>query len=185
MANDQYKILEKILQKSSLTVEKLCELIEAIEDGGGGPGPGGTQYSVTVEQACDQVEGEFIPIEIIKHFEDGEYVSIEYRDLEGATYSIQGTLGLCSTDINITNPSYNNNEQIVLSNGASFTLAANTYHSISIAVITGTADIEINAVTLTAPAGYSKIYEATTLLENAIEVTSGPADSLTVIDIIN
>ena len=38
------------------------------------------------------------PIELIKHFENGEFKNVEYRDLEGNPYTVQGTIGLCTPE---------------------------------------------------------------------------------------
>ena len=81
--------------------------------------------------------------------------------------------------------SYNNNEQIVLEDTATTTLAANTYHSISIAIISGAANITIDGITLLAPAGYTKQLQASTLLVNSITVAGTIVDSLIAIDTIN
>lgn len=80
---------------------------------------------------------------------------------------------------------YNNNTQIVISGIGTETLLANTHHSISIAIVNGTGNITVGTgPTLTAPAGYTKQYSATTLLANEIVVT-GTTGSLIVIDSIN
>jgi len=160
MANDTNKILEKILQKESLQAKKLCELIEALGEGSG-PGPGEIQYQVTVEQACDKLDDQYIPIEIIKHFENGVYQSLEYRDLEGNPYVLVGQIGLCSTES--IQQEYNNVEQQLVTSG-SLTLQANTIHAVSYKVLSGTVNITIGNVTLPYKMGEADSEQATTLI---------------------
>lgn len=67
---------------------------------------------------------------------------------------------------------YNINEQFVVSDTDTLTLAANTYHSISYVIISGTASITIGGTTLTPVSqGYSGDDTATTLLTNSTTIT--------------
>jgi len=74
---------------------------------------------------------------------------------------------------NSSTNNYNINEFFVLSDIATMTLAANTYHSVSYVILSGTANITIGGVTLaSAPAGYSGEDKATTLLVNSIIIST-------------
>ena len=78
----------------------------------------------------------------------------------------------CNT--NSSNPAtdYNTNEQFVVSDTNTLTLAANTYHSISYVVLSGTANITVGGTLLSsAPQGYSAEDVATTTLVNSIVIT--------------
>jgi len=73
------------------------------------------------------------------------------------------------SDLNNETGIYNINEQFVLTDTSTITLPANTYHSYSFIIFSGTADITEGGVTLTnAPTGYYGDSSATTLLQNSV-----------------
>lgn len=75
-------------------------------------------------------------------------------------------------DLNTETGVYNINELFVVSDTATITLPANTYHSISYVVLSGTANITVGGTLLSAaPQGYSGEDAATTLLTNSIVIT--------------
>jgi len=79
---------------------------------------------------------------------------------------------------------YNINETVVLTGTNTVTLAANTYHSVSIIVLVGSVDITENSVTFTAPVNYSIDTEATTRLVNSITLLGKTSDTKVVIKTI-
>lgn len=75
-------------------------------------------------------------------------------------------------DLNTETGVYNINELFVVSDTATITLPANTYHSVSYVVLSGTANITVGSTLLSAaPQGYSGEDIATTLLTNSIVIT--------------
>lgn len=90
-------------------------------------------------------------------------------------------LGACSLAAPTT---YNTNSTQIATNNV-ITLTATTYHSVSVAVLSGGVTIDVNGVSFTAPAGYSNSWEADTLLTNAITVTSASAGDVAIVDTIN
>jgi hypothetical protein len=55
-----------------------------------------TYKNETAEVLCDINGAVSTPIQVIKHYENGAYVSQEYRNLDGTPYTLTGTLGLCN-----------------------------------------------------------------------------------------
>lgn len=67
---------------------------------------------------------------------------------------------------------YNTNEQFIVSDTGTLTLTANTYHSVSYVVLSGTANITQSGTLLSsAPQGYSGESTATTLLTGSFIFT--------------
>jgi len=64
-------------------------------------------------------------------------------------------------------------------------LAGGTYHSVSVAILSGSATIDNNGVSFVAPAGYSNSWEADTLLVNPITITAIGATDVFVVDTVN
>ena len=64
-------------------------------------------------------------------------------------------------------------------------LAAATYHSVSVVILSGSATIDNNGVSFVAPAGYSNSWEADTLLVNPITITALGATDVFVVDTVN
>lgn len=78
----------------------------------------------------------------------------------------------CNTNPLSTFQKYDINEQFIVSDTATLTFPANTYHSISYVVLSGTADITEGGTLLSsAPQGYSGESIATTFLTNSIIIT--------------
>jgi len=70
------------------------------------------------------------------------------------------------------NPHYNDEEIFDITTAQTF--AADTYHSLSFVILSGTADVTIGTTTVTAlPTTFSDKYKASTLLANAITITPG------------
>ena len=91
------------------------------------------------------------------------------------------TAGACS--IAVVN--YDNNETQVNVGVTPIILLPATYHSVSVAIITGSATIDNNGVSFVAPAGYTTSWEASTLLTNQITITATSALDVFVVDTIN
>ena len=74
--------------------------------------------------------------------------------------------------IQVATQQYNTNEQFIVSDTATLTFPANTYHSISYVILSGTANITVGGTLLSStPQGYSGEDVATTLLTNSIVIT--------------
>lgn len=75
-------------------------------------------------------------------------------------------------DLNTETGIYNINEQFIVSDTSTLTFPANTYHSISFVILSGTANITEGGTLLSsAPQGYSGESIATKLLTNSIVIT--------------
>ncbi len=87
--------------------------------------------------------------------------------------SPEGGIPVTGTIIVVPEPSslYNTNEQFIVSDTGTLTLAANTYHSVSYAVLSGIANITEVTLLSSAPQGYSAESVASGLLVNAITIT--------------
>ena len=97
-------------------------------------------------------------------------------DLKNLISAIEGT--------NSSN-TYNTNEQFVVSDTNTLTLPANTYHTVSYVVLSGTANITQSGTLLSsAPQGYSGVASATTLLEGNFVFTGLSAGSKIIITTI-
>jgi len=116
----------------------------------------------------------------------------------GVPESVQKTIVLnktitdiCNVDeivipiVNALSPIYNNNVTQVNAGLTPIVLNANTYNSVSISILSGSATIDNDGVPFVALAGYSKSWSASTLLTNVITVTATSVSDLIVIDTIN
>lgn len=115
----------------------------------------------------------------LKHFVYGygaQIIQTLNTDILGSLYTPVGTERVCGS-------TYNNN--ITYTPTSVFTLAANTYHSVSIAILSGSATINVNGVSFVAPVGYSNSWEASTTLSNSITVTPTSPTDLIVINTIS
>lgn len=79
---------------------------------------------------------------------------------------------------------YNINETIILNGTNTVTLSANTYHSVSIIVLTGSVDITESNVTFTALLNYTIDMEASTRLTNSITLLGKTSDTKVIIKTI-
>ncbi len=87
--------------------------------------------------------------------------------------------------LNTTINEYNTNQQFILTDTQTVTLPANTYHSYSFTIISGSVDITEGGVTLSnAPQGYFGGMEATTLLSNSVVFVGKSVGTLVVIKTI-
>lgn len=115
----------------------------------------------------------------------------------GTPQNIKKTVVLNTTTTNICNvqeiadainaiapTTYNTNTTQIATNNV-ITLAATTYHSVSVAVLSGSVTIDVNGVSFTAPAGYNNMWKADTLLTNVITITSASVADVAIIDTIN
>lgn len=80
---------------------------------------------------------------------------------------------------------YNNNETIVNTGITPIVLAATTYHSVSVAILTGSATIDNNGVSFVAPVGYSNTWEGSSLLANLITITATNLTDVIIVNTIN
>lgn len=98
-----------------------------------------------------------------------------YDEVGKRTREIKEALCTIRTDINALQQAtqqYNTNEQIVLTGTATVTLPANTYHSYSFVIFSGTVDITEGGVLFeNASVGYYGDSSATTLLTNSVIFT--------------
>lgn len=98
-----------------------------------------------------------------------------HEELGKRTREIKEVLCTIRTDIDALQQAtqqFNINEQFIVSDTATLTFPANTYHSISYVVLSGTANITEGGTLLSsAPQGYSAESEAVTLLQNSIIIT--------------
>ena len=106
------------------------------------------------------------------------YVGVNDRFKEEVAKNTRKTkesLELISNNISliqVATQQYNINEQFIVSDTATLTFPANTYHSISYVILSGTANITVGGTLLSsAPQGYSGEDVATTLLTNSIVIT--------------
>lgn len=77
---------------------------------------------------------------------------------------------------------YNTNETFIITDTGSLTFAANTYHSISFAIVSGSASITEGTVTIPSITfGYTGESTATTKLTNAITITGLVAGTTVII----
>ena len=85
----------------------------------------------------------------------------------------------------VTPTLYNNNETIVNTGITPIVLTAATYHSVSVAILTGSATIDNNGVSFVAPVGYSNTWEGSSLLANLITITATNLTDVIIVNTIN
>ena len=93
-------------------------------------------------------------------------------DIKNTTNTTQGVLDSILQELQTLNSKeliYNTNEQFILTGTATVTLPANTYHSYSFVIFSGTVDITEGGTTFSnAGVGYYGDASATTFLSNSI-----------------
>lgn len=134
--------------------------------------------TVTSEILCDD-NGSFL--RVFYFSTSGQLTTTQDYTLAGAAYTVVGTVSKCEN----TPVEYNNIDIFPLSDANTHIVAADTTHSVSIAVLSGSATITINGKSFVAPEGYSNTWEATTLLDKSITVTTTLSTDLVIIDTIS